>query len=175
MLHVFTNNLPSNPSSGSARCAFGKSRCKRPFSNIILNFFRFFAEKDILIGKMKPAPHAQENNGSKSIIYPGQHHYRQLLALTVAEALGEHHRREKENRQVGHAIPSGTHGGARNSPEHGIVPAPDQPKRTPWSTLLKSHCDWIAAVDLFMVEIRSCIGLTCCFAVIVYFVVVIRL
>ena len=44
--------------------------------------------------------------------------------------------------------------------EHGIVPAPERRKRTPWSTFLKSHWDCIAAADLFTVEIWSCVGLT---------------
>jgi transposase InsO family protein len=44
--------------------------------------------------------------------------------------------------------------------EHGIEPAPERSTRMPWSTLLKSHWDCIAAVDLFTVEIWSCVGLT---------------
>ena len=44
--------------------------------------------------------------------------------------------------------------------EHGIVPAPERRKRTPWSTFLKSHWDCIAAADLFTVEIWSMGGLT---------------
>ena len=44
--------------------------------------------------------------------------------------------------------------------EHGIEPAPQRSKRMPWSTFLKSHWDCIAAVDLFTVEIWSCVGLT---------------
>ncbi len=44
--------------------------------------------------------------------------------------------------------------------EHGIEPAPERSKRMSWSTFLKSHWDCIAAVDLFTVEIWSCVGLT---------------
>ncbi len=44
--------------------------------------------------------------------------------------------------------------------EHGIVPAPERRKRTPWSTFLKSHWDSIAAADFFTVEIWSRVGLT---------------
>ncbi len=43
--------------------------------------------------------------------------------------------------------------------EHGIEPAPERSKRTPWSTFLKSHWDCIAAADLFTVEIWSRVGL----------------
>jgi putative transposase len=44
--------------------------------------------------------------------------------------------------------------------EHGIVPAPERRKRTPWSTFLKAHWDSIAAADFFTVEIWSWGGLT---------------
>ena len=44
--------------------------------------------------------------------------------------------------------------------EHGIEPAPERSKRTPWSTFLKAHWDSIAAADLFTVEIWSPFGLT---------------
>ncbi len=37
--------------------------------------------------------------------------------------------------------------------DHGIEPAPERSKRMPWSTVLKSHWDCIAAADLFTVEI----------------------
>ena len=43
--------------------------------------------------------------------------------------------------------------------EHGIVPAPERRKRTPWSTFLKSHWESISAADLFTVEIWSFGGL----------------
>ncbi len=43
--------------------------------------------------------------------------------------------------------------------EHGIVPAPERRKRTPWSTFLKSHWECISAADLFTVEIWSLGGL----------------
>jgi len=43
--------------------------------------------------------------------------------------------------------------------EHGIVPAPERRKRTPWSTFLKSHWECVAAADLFTVEIWSLGGL----------------
>jgi len=44
--------------------------------------------------------------------------------------------------------------------EHGIVPAPDRRKRTPWSTFLKAHWDSIAAADFFTVEIWTLAELT---------------
>lgn len=37
--------------------------------------------------------------------------------------------------------------------EHGIDPAPERGKRTPWSTFLKAHWDSIAATDIFTVEV----------------------
>ena len=43
--------------------------------------------------------------------------------------------------------------------EHGIVPAPERRKRTPWSTFLKSHWECISAADLFTVEIWTLGGL----------------
>ncbi|MCH9033253.1 MAG: transposase [Planctomycetes bacterium] len=43
--------------------------------------------------------------------------------------------------------------------EHGIEPAPERSKRTPWSTFLKSHWDCIAAVDLFTTEVWTRNGL----------------
>ena len=44
--------------------------------------------------------------------------------------------------------------------EHGIEPAPERSKRTPWSTFLKAHWGSIAATDLFTVEGWSRVGLT---------------
>ena len=44
--------------------------------------------------------------------------------------------------------------------EHGIEPAPERSKRTPWSTFLKAHWNSIAAADLFTVEVWSWVGLT---------------
>lgn len=43
--------------------------------------------------------------------------------------------------------------------EHGIVPAPERRKRTPWSTFLKAHWDSIVAADFFTVEIWTLAGL----------------
>ncbi len=37
--------------------------------------------------------------------------------------------------------------------EHGIDPAPERGKRTPWRTFLKAHWESIAAVDFFTVEV----------------------
>lgn len=39
--------------------------------------------------------------------------------------------------------------------EHGIEPAPERGKRTPWRTFLKAHWESIAAVDFFTVEVST--------------------
>jgi len=43
--------------------------------------------------------------------------------------------------------------------DHGIEPAPERGQRTPWKTFLQAHWDWIAAADLFTVEVLSLGGL----------------
>ncbi len=43
--------------------------------------------------------------------------------------------------------------------DHGIEPAPERDQRTPWKTFLQAHWDWIAAGDLFTVEVLSLGGL----------------
>ena len=43
--------------------------------------------------------------------------------------------------------------------EHGIEPAPERGKRTPWKTLLEAHWDAIAAADFFTVEVLTRGGL----------------
>ncbi len=43
--------------------------------------------------------------------------------------------------------------------DHGIEPAPERSQRTPWKTFLEAHWDWIAAADLFKVEVLSLGGL----------------
>lgn len=43
--------------------------------------------------------------------------------------------------------------------EHGIEPAPERSKRMPWSTFLKAHWNWIAAMDLFTMEVWTAVGL----------------
>ena len=42
---------------------------------------------------------------------------------------------------------------------HGIEPAPQRKKRTPWKTFLKAHWDVIAATDFFTVEVWTLRGL----------------
>ncbi len=42
---------------------------------------------------------------------------------------------------------------------HGIEPAPERKKRTPWKTFLKAHWDVIAATDFFTVEVWTRRGL----------------
>ena len=39
--------------------------------------------------------------------------------------------------------------------DHGIEPAPERGQRTPWKTFLEAHWGWIAAADLFTVEVLS--------------------
>ena len=43
--------------------------------------------------------------------------------------------------------------------DRGIEPAPERGQRTPWKTFLEAHWDWIAATDLFTVEVLSLGGL----------------
>ena len=43
--------------------------------------------------------------------------------------------------------------------EHGIVPAPERGRRTPWSTFLKAHWEALAATDFFTIEILTLDGL----------------
>ena len=43
--------------------------------------------------------------------------------------------------------------------EHGIEPAPERSKRTPWKTFLKAHWDATAAADFFTVEVLTMGGL----------------
>ena len=51
--------------------------------------------------------------------------------------------------------------------EHGIEPAPERGKRTPWATFLKAHWGAIAAMDLFAVEVVTITGLVRYFVLIV--------
>jgi len=43
--------------------------------------------------------------------------------------------------------------------EHGINPAPERGKRTPWKTFIKAHLGEIAEADFFTVEILTLVGL----------------
>jgi putative transposase len=43
--------------------------------------------------------------------------------------------------------------------EHGIDPAPERGKRTPWKTFIKAHLKEIAEADFFTVEILTLVGL----------------
>jgi len=43
--------------------------------------------------------------------------------------------------------------------EHGIEPAPERGKRTPWRTFLKAHWGAIAAMDFLTVEAVTCTGI----------------
>jgi len=51
--------------------------------------------------------------------------------------------------------------------EHGIEPAPERGKRTPWRTFLKAHWGAIAAMDFFAVEVVTLTGLVRYFALLV--------
>ncbi len=42
---------------------------------------------------------------------------------------------------------------------HGIEPAPERSRRTPWKTFLQAHWEGLAAADLFTVEILTFSGL----------------
>jgi transposase InsO family protein len=43
--------------------------------------------------------------------------------------------------------------------EHGIYPAPERGKRTPWKTFIKAHLREIAEADFFTVEVLTLVGL----------------
>ena len=43
--------------------------------------------------------------------------------------------------------------------DHGIDPAPERSRRTPWKTFLQAHWDGLAACDLFTVEVLTLAGL----------------
>ncbi len=43
--------------------------------------------------------------------------------------------------------------------DHGIEPAPERSRRTPWKTFLQSHWEGLAATDLFTVEVLTLVGL----------------
>ena len=43
--------------------------------------------------------------------------------------------------------------------DHGIEPAPERSRRTPWKTFLEAHWEGLAAVDLFTVEVLTLGGL----------------
>jgi len=56
----------------------------------------------------------------------------------------------------------------RVSSEHGIEPAPERGKRTPWGTFLKAHRGAIAAMDFLTVEAVTLTGLVRYFVLIVF-------
>ena len=58
---------------------------------------------------------------------------------------------------LGHEVARGTISNILR--EHGLEPAPQRSKRTPWSMFLKAHWDSVAAVDLFTVEVWTPGGL----------------
>ena len=58
---------------------------------------------------------------------------------------------------LGHQVARGTIADVLR--EHGIDPAPERDKRTPWSTFLKAHWECIAATDFFSVEVCTIRGL----------------
>ena len=60
-------------------------------------------------------------------------------------------------RNLGHEI--GRNTVKRILLEHGIEPAPERRKRTPWKTFLKAHWDVLAAADFFTVEVLTLGGL----------------
>ncbi len=43
--------------------------------------------------------------------------------------------------------------------DHGIEPAPERSRRTPWKTFLQAHWAGVAAADLFTVEVLTLAGL----------------
>ena len=53
----------------------------------------------------------------------------------------------------GHAIARSTV--KRILHDHGIEPAPERSRRTPWKTFLQAHWEGLAACDLFTVEVLT--------------------
>jgi putative transposase len=51
--------------------------------------------------------------------------------------------------------------------DHGIEPAPQRSRRTPWKTFLQAHWAGLAAADLFTVEVLTLAGLRRCFVLFV--------
>ena len=58
---------------------------------------------------------------------------------------------------LGHAIARNTV--KRILHDHGIEPAPERTRHTPWKTFLQAHWDGLAAADLFTVEVLTLAGL----------------
>ena len=58
---------------------------------------------------------------------------------------------------LGHEISSTTI--KRILREHGLEPAPERSKQTPWKTFLKAHWEVMAAGDLFAIEVMTLTGL----------------
>ena len=58
---------------------------------------------------------------------------------------------------LGHAIARTTV--KRILHDHGIDPAPERSRRTPWKTFLQAHWEGLAACDLFTVEVLTLAGL----------------
>jgi putative transposase len=58
---------------------------------------------------------------------------------------------------LGHRIARNT--GKRILQDHGIEPAPERSRKTPWKTFLEAHWEGLAATDLFTVEILTLGGL----------------
>ncbi len=52
--------------------------------------------------------------------------------------------------------------------DHGVDPAPERARRTPWKTFLQAHWEGLAACDLFTVEVLTLAGLRRC---LVFFVI----
>ena len=57
---------------------------------------------------------------------------------------------------LGHQVSRGTI--ANILKEHGIEPAHERSKRTPWRTFLKAHWETLAAADFFTVEVPTARG-----------------
>jgi putative transposase len=58
---------------------------------------------------------------------------------------------------LGHKVGRGTI--ANTLREHGIDPAPERARHTPWSTFLKAHWECVTATDFFTVEVCTLTGL----------------
>ena len=77
---------------------------------------------------------------------------RQLAVRMVREnGLWGHRRIQGELKKLGHRVAKTTV--ANILREHGIEPAPERGKRTPWRLFLRNHWEAIAAADFFTVEV----------------------
>ncbi len=101
--------------------------------------------------------------------YDGSARRRRGRSMTPREVAALVVRMAVENPQWGYtrlrgALANLGHEIARNTVkrilhDHGIDPAPERARRTPWKAFLQAHWDGLAACDLFTVEVLTLAGL----------------